>query len=138
MKAPRLIAYAAGAGFIALGLFGLVSATDTNVTGWAVWFAGAAVAHDALLVPCVLLLGALTTRLPSSFRRHAQGTLLVAGVVTLVSLPLVLGHGRRGDNPSILPLAYGRNLLVVLGAIAVASAAWVLLSRHRKDSDGAE
>jgi hypothetical protein len=138
LRAPRITAYATGAGFIALGLFGLVSATDTNFAGWAVWFAGVTVAHDALLVPSTLLVGALTTRLPSPYRRHAQGTLLVAGVVTLVALPLVLGHGRRADNPSILPLAYDRNLLIVLGAIAVASVAWALLSRHGKHSDGPE
>jgi hypothetical protein len=133
----RIIAYLAGAAFIALGVGGLLNATDTNVPGWAVWFAGVAVAHDALLVPCVLLVGALTTRVPSSYRKHVQGALLVAGVVTLVALPLVLGRGRRDDNPSILPLSYGRNLLVVLGAIAVTAAVWALYSRHRKRSDGA-
>jgi hypothetical protein len=132
MKA-RFIAYAVGAAFIGLGLWGLLSGTDTNPAGWAVWFAGAAVVHDGIIAPCVLLVGALTTRLPSSYRRRVQGTLLIGGAVSLMALPVVLGKGRRADNLSILPLAYGRNLVIVLAAIAVIAVLWSL---YRKRSDG--
>ncbi|GLZ09520.1 hypothetical protein Acsp03_69860 [Actinomadura sp. NBRC 104412] len=128
----RLAAYAAGVAFIALGVWGIVIGSDTNPPGWAVWFAGAVVAHDGVLAPCVLLVGALTTRLPASYRRRVQHTLLVAGAVSLMALPFVLGYGRRADNPSILPLPYGRNLLVVLAAIAVIALLWGL-SRKRSD-----
>jgi hypothetical protein len=132
MKA-RFTAYAVGTAFIGLGLWGLLTGTDTNPAGWAVWFAGAAIVHDGIIAPCVLLVGALTTRLPSSYRRRVQGTLLIGGAVSLMALPVVLGKGRRADNLSILPLAYGRNLVIVLAAIAVIAVLWSL---YRKRSDG--
>jgi hypothetical protein len=43
----------------------------------------------------------------------------VAGLVTLATLPTVLALGRRADNPSILPLEYGRNLLIVLALVGL-------------------
>src|SRR5688500_18218417 len=113
MRAPgtkaRVTAYAVGAGFIQLGRWVLRVQASIDPEGWALWFAGAAIVHDGSLVPGVLMIGALTARLPSRYKRWVQGTLLVAGVVTLVALPMVLGYGRRADNPSILPLSYGRN-----------------------------
>ncbi|TDC11476.1 hypothetical protein E1267_00615 [Nonomuraea longispora] len=39
----------------------------------------------------------------------------------------------RADNPSILPLSYGVNLLVVLAAIALLAVGDHLLSAFRKD-----
>ncbi|TDE33930.1 hypothetical protein [Actinomadura sp. 6K520] len=130
----RITVYAIGAGFILLGLWGVLTGT-TNPRGWGVWFAGAVVVHDGIFVPCVLLLGALTTRLPASHRRFVQATLVVGGSVALVALPMVLGYGRRADNPSILPLAYGRNLIIALSTIAVVAVVWTALVRHRKRFD---
>lgn len=115
----RIVAYAVGGSLIALGLYGIVAKSDPF--GWAVWFGGAVVLHDAIFVPAVLLAGALTTRLPGSYRRRVQAALAMAAAVTLVALPFVLGFGRRADNPSLLPLSYGRNLLIVLAVIAVAA-----------------
>ncbi|MFI0352972.1 hypothetical protein [Actinomadura sp. 9N407] len=134
MKA-RITAYTAGGVLIAIGLWGILTATDSNPAGWALWFGGAAVVHDAVLVPCVLLIGALTTRLPLSYRRRVQAALMVGGVVTLVALPLALGLGRRADNASLLPLPYGRNLLLVLVLIAVAAVLhrrWFRLGKLRR------
>jgi hypothetical protein len=135
----RITAYATGALFIAIGLWGILTATDSDPLGWAVWFGGAAVVHDGVLVPCVLLVGALTTRLPLSYRRRVQVVLMTGAVVTLVALPFVLGLGRRADNPSILPLPYGRNLLIVLAVIATAALIrrrWFHWSRPGKRADG--
>jgi hypothetical protein len=128
--------YATGGALIAIGVWGLLWDADLDLLGWAAWFGGAVVVHDAVLVPCVLLVGAATTRLPRSYRRHVQGTLMVGGVVALVALPFVLGMGRRADNPSILPLSYGRNLAVVLAAIVVLAGANALWRRRRRRSDG--
>ena len=44
---------------------------------------------------------------------------------------MVAGIGRRADNPSILPLDYGRNLLVVLGLIALVTALIMIALRLR-------
>ncbi|MEV4469798.1 NAD(P)/FAD-dependent oxidoreductase [Nonomuraea sp. NPDC049504] len=111
----RWLLYAAGAALILLGFAGLVK--QSNPVGWAWWFGGAAVAHDAILVPLVLLAGWALRRVRWAVRAAA----IVAGTVTLATLPTVLALGRRGDNPSILPLDYGRNLLLVLAALALAA-----------------
>ncbi|XVQ10585.1 hypothetical protein ACQP1W_50160 [Spirillospora sp. CA-255316] len=132
----RIVGYATGGALIALGLRGLLRDADVDFLGWAAWFGGAVVVHDAVLAPCVLLVGAATTRLPRSYRRHVQGALMVGGVVALVALPFVLGMGRRADNPSILPLSYGRNLAVVLAAILLLAGANALWQRYRRRSDG--
>ncbi|QXJ19783.1 hypothetical protein AGRA3207_000375 [Actinomadura graeca] len=117
----RAVMYAAGLVLIGVGLRGVVVDADVGVAGWAVWFAGAVVAHDAVLVPVVLAAGVATGRLPAAWRRPVRAALIAGGCVSLVSLPLVLGYGRRADVPSQLPLPYGRNLAVVLAVIAVAA-----------------
>nr|WP_225311432.1 hypothetical protein [Microbispora cellulosiformans] len=121
MNAPRLLAYGLGGGLIVAGLAGLVvDAGLTDPLGWALWFGGLIVAHDGVLVPLVLLTGVAVGRMrePSPVRAG----LIVAAVLSLIALPMVTGFGRRADNPSLLPLDYGRNLLVVLGLVALVTA----------------
>lgn len=129
----RTLTYAVGTALIAVGLRGIVLHVGT--AGWATWFVGAIVAHDGVLVPAVLGIGLLTGRLPLRYRWIAQGALIVAGCVTAVAVPLVLGYGRRPDDPSRLPLPYDRNLAIVLGLIAAITALALLargLSRGRR------
>ncbi len=94
------------------------------------FLAGVLVAHDAVLLPATIGAGALIGRfVPAGIR----ATVRVAGFVTLVlavvTMPLVLGFGRRPDDPSALPLDYGRGLAVAVLAIWTASFA-VLLTRR--------
>ncbi|MEU9874472.1 hypothetical protein AB0C87_42185 [Actinomadura sp. NPDC048021] len=123
----KAAAYAAGLALIAVGLRGIVD--EVPLAAWAKWFAGAAVLHDAVLVPAVLAAGALTGLVPAGRRRVVRAALVIGGCVTVVAIPVVLGYGRRADEPSRLPLPYGRNLAIVLGAIAVV-AACVLAARE--------
>jgi hypothetical protein len=132
--------YAIGVALVALGFGGLIAhAADTRPAGWLVWFAGAVVAHDFVFVPVVLTLAALVVRLPVRYRAPVQVAAVLGGTITLVSLPLVLGFGKSAGNPSQLPLSYGRNLLLVLAAIAVvtcvviARRAWSARVRHRTE-----
>ncbi|MBW8486881.1 hypothetical protein [Actinomadura parmotrematis] len=117
--AARYGAYAVGTVLMGIGAYGIVAHVP-DLFGWAVWFAGGAVLHDAVFAPAVLLVGAVVTRRPV-----LQGALAVGGVLTLVALPMVLRLGARPDNPSILPLHYGWNLLIVLAVVAaVAAVVW--------------
>ncbi|QKG19256.1 hypothetical protein ACTIVE_0892 [Actinomadura verrucosospora] len=124
--------------FIGYGLSGIV--TDVPVRRWAAWFVGAAVLHDGVLVPAVLVAGVVTGWIPVAYRRVVRGALLVAACVTAVAIPLVLGYGRRPDVPSQLPLPYGRNLAIVVGAIAavavVVLAAQMLTRRRPRPGNG--
>lgn len=56
----RRTLYAAGAVLIGVGLAGI--GRHVEVVGWAVWFAGVAVAHDAVFAPLVLGAAYVTRR----------------------------------------------------------------------------
>jgi hypothetical protein len=134
----KVVGYAIGVALVAVGFGGLLAhAADTRPVGWLAWFAGAVVVHDFLFVPVVLLLAALVGRLPVRYRTPVQVAAVLGGTITIVSLPLVLGFGKSAGNPSQLPLDYGRNLILVLAAIAVGTAvvigrrAWSARVRHR-------
>ncbi|WP_166427213.1 hypothetical protein [Nonomuraea mesophila] len=123
----RWVGYAAGGALIVLGLAGL--ALEGILIGWALWFGGVLVVHDALLAPGVAAAGTVI----GCRSRSLRTALVLAGTLVLATLPTVLALGRRADNPSILPLSYGVNLLIVLAAIALLAVGDHLLSAFRKD-----
>jgi hypothetical protein len=119
---------------IAYGIAGgLDNARDTQPTEIVRWFLGAAVIHDGLLAPAVLLAGFAVARLlPAPLRGPVQGGLIVSAVVVLFSLPLVRGYGVRPDNPTVLFRDYGPALLAVLAAVWMITAVVTVLSYHRR------
>ncbi|MCZ4119204.1 hypothetical protein [Streptomyces sp. H39-S7] len=100
------------------------------------WLAGAIVLHDAALTPVVLAVGAVLSRwLPPHVRRPVRGGLITAACLTAVALPFLLRPTAK-SNPSVLPLDYPRNTLIVLGTVAVLTAltaGWAALRRFRAD-----
>jgi hypothetical protein len=115
----RRLPYVAGAALIGVGLGGLVlHSSDTHPVGWLLWFAGAAVVHDALFAPFVLGVAALAGRAPRP--PVVRAGLAVAGAAAIVALPAVLAYGRRPDNPSVLPQAYGLHLVTIIGVVTAA------------------
>ncbi|MCM2425350.1 hypothetical protein [Streptomyces sp. RKAG337] len=98
------------------------------------WLAGAIVLHDAVLTPVVLAVGAVLARwLPPHIRRPVRAGLITAACLTAVALPFLLRPAAT-SNPSVLPLDYPRNTLIVLGAVAVLTAlaaGWAALRRFR-------
>jgi hypothetical protein len=87
---PRHLGYGAGTALVLLGLFGLVTnATETHPVGWALWFGGAAVAHDLLLAPLILAVAVATTRLPARYRVPLQTVLVTVGCMALIAIPLL-------------------------------------------------
>lgn len=125
----KAVLYGVGVVFIGIGVHGIwADPRNVPVAGWGKWFLGGVLIHDLLFAPVVLLLAALVVRIPLPYRRILQAALAVGGSLTLVALPFVLGYGRRPDNPSQLPLPYGRNLLELLIAIAVVAVAMVAVS----------
>jgi hypothetical protein len=91
------------------------------------------VVHDGIWMPLVLMTGTLLNRLvPPRLRPPVRVAAIVAAALTMAALPLALGRGRSADNPSALPLAYGRNLALVLLGIALVTA--MALWANRKNS----
>ncbi|SEL66081.1 hypothetical protein [Streptacidiphilus jiangxiensis] len=104
-----------GIGVIGYGLYGLLH--DPYIRDPAdvlVWGVGGVVLHDGFWLPLVLLVGTALVRRPL-----LRGGLVVAAALTAVGLPAVLRAGVDHGNPSLLPLPYLRNWLLLLAAVAV-------------------
>jgi hypothetical protein len=115
---------AVGALVMAYAVLGAITDADVRI-GALFFLAGSLVAHDALLLPATIGVGVLIGRIvPRGVRALVRAALVVCLAVSVVAFPLVLGRGRVADNPSLLPLPYGRGLLeiyaVIWGAVAVA------------------
>ncbi|GAA4919398.1 hypothetical protein ACFPM3_00260 [Streptomyces coeruleoprunus] len=127
MSAGRFGAGAVGVGLMGYGVWLLVgtgSARDVVL-----WLAGSLLAHDAVVAPLVLGVGLLVGAVPA--RGVVRGALVVAGAVTLVALPVLLAPRPRA-NPSVLPLPYERNWLVVVGVVVGCAGALVAVRWLRR------
>lgn len=111
-----------GAIFLALGAYALLTGVDSSsYPNIVIWLAAGVIAHDVILVPALTILGiALTKLLPASVRPIVQGSLIVAGVLTLIAIPVIIGGGKNPSNPSLLPLDYSRNLIIILICVGLA------------------
>ncbi|MEO7836140.1 MAG: hypothetical protein ABIS21_00685 [Acidimicrobiales bacterium] len=114
----------AGWGVMAAGVVGLMSeSAKTRPANAARWVLGAAIAHDVLVAPAVILLGVLVGRVvPAAFKGIVQSALVMSAMVALFSYPFVRGFGRQAANPSILPRNYATGVAIVLGSIWVVAA----------------
>ncbi|MFF3073227.1 hypothetical protein ACFVSN_19480 [Kitasatospora sp. NPDC057904] len=116
-----------GLALLGFGLSGLLA--DSYITApfdVLVWAVGAVVLHDGLWLPLLCLVGARYARGPV-----LRAWLVVAAAVTAVGLPAVLRDGTDHGNSTLLPLPYGRNLLLVLAATAVVALLVALVRRWR-------
>ena len=106
------------------------------------WLIGGVVAHDAIIAPTVFVLGAVTVRLAGPRVRQALAAiLLIGGSVLIVGLPDVLRKGHNA-NPTVTPLDYTRNLIIVLlavvGGVLLTTVAPAMWRRRRVDEAGSE
>jgi hypothetical protein len=107
-----------------VGLFGLAGllrdATKTMPLVWLKWLVGLLVVHDFVLAPLVLLAGRrLRGWAPGVWRWPLQVGLVTSGVLVLVSVPVLVGVGRRTQphNASVLPGNYPLALAGVLSVV---------------------
>jgi hypothetical protein len=117
MTAVRRVLVAVGTCVIGYAFLSAITDPNVRLLGVVVFLAAALVLHDAVLLPLTIGVGALLGRLPAPVRTPVRVAAVISLAVTIVALPLVLGYGRPADNPSVLPLPYGRGLLLVLAAI---------------------
>ncbi len=130
----RRVALIVGAGLAAYGAYLLLAgARWPPLSSALTWFAGGVLIHDALLVPLTLLVGvALLRVVPGGYRGLVQGALVMSALLTVALLPLMSGRGRTPANPSQQPLPYTRNLLLVLLAVWLVTAALALYRARRR------
>jgi hypothetical protein len=82
-------------------------------------------------MPLAIGAGALIGRfVPVRTRAGVRVAAYLSLTLVVVALPFVLGFGRRPDDPSALPLNYGRGLAIALAAVWLGTAA-VLVARRR-------
>jgi hypothetical protein len=126
-----------GTGVLLIGyaVVGAVLDPDVALPGVAIFLAAVLVLHDAVFLPLVLAAGTLAGRLRPRLRTAVQVAGLLSLPVLVVGLPLAAGFGRRPDNPSALPLPYGRNLLLIVGLIWLTVLLPRALRRIRKGSE---
>lgn len=129
-----------GLATMAVGVRGLLVNADsrmaTDPTGWLVLFVAGNLVHDFVLVPVVLVVGALVSRLPlaSAIRRPLQFALFCSGVIVLFAYPFARGYGRNRTNDSVLPLDYAQGTAIVLAfvwGVAVLWSLWLVQRRKR-------
>lgn len=127
-------------GLIALGALVMTYAmagalADGDVkSGVLLFLIGVLVAHDGILLPVTIGVGVAIGRfVPLRLRAAVRAASLACLAVTIVAFPLVLGRGRAVDNPSLLPLDYGRGLLETYVIIWVGAAVAAVVVRVRRD-----
>ena len=131
------VVIAAGWALIGWVVAGVLREADrTHPGSWATWVIGAALVHDLVVLPLVLLVGlGLSNAIPPAWRPPIRAAVTVVVVIGLATWPTVARFGARADNPSILPLPAGRNLVLLAGALLLAAlvAGWIRARRGRSD-----
>jgi hypothetical protein len=134
----RLAVAAIGIAMIGIGLRGIIDhGADTHPRSWLIWIVAVALGDDLIVIPVLLLIGAVVARVvPSAVRAVVQTAMLISGAVSAVGIVAILASNRRihRNNPSLLPLPYVRNLVVILIAIWLVAAVvmTVILVGHRR------
>ena len=131
MKTVRRMLIACGALVMAYAISGALG--DTDVTfGALVFLVAVLLVHDGLFLPLTIGAGVLIGRIvPARLHRLVRAAAVISLAVTVVAVPLVLGRGRVPDNPSILPLHYGRGLLIIYGTVWATVGVVVAVRRRR-------
>ena len=126
---------ACGLALMAYAVYGAVSDPDLSLVGVASFLAAVLLGHDLIVLPVAIAVGVLVGRyVPPAVRPPVQAGLFASAVVGFIAIPLLVGAGRISDNPTRLPLNYGRGLLLVWGAIWLgvgAAIAWRQWRAHR-------
>jgi hypothetical protein len=117
------VAIVAGWALIGWVVVGVLREADATHPGsWATWVIGAALVHDLVVLPLVLLVGlGLSRVLRPAWRSPLRAALTVLGLIAVATWPTVARFGARADNPSILPLDAGRNLAAIGVALLLAA-----------------
>jgi hypothetical protein len=131
VTAVRRVLVASGTILIGYAVLSAIADPDIRLPGVLIFLAAVLVLHDGILLPLSIGVGALLARLPVPGRAPVRAAALISISLTIVALPLVLGYGRSADNPSILPLPYGRGLLLMLTVIWLPTAVIIAIRMRR-------
>lgn len=128
----QLIGLALGLPVLAYGVRGvLVDARRTHPFELGRWIVGSAIVHDALVVPIVLAVSFVVTRLvPPWARPPLLWALATSTILTVYAWPFVRGYGHNPSVPSLLARNYASGLLAYLAVVAAVAVAWAIVRRR--------
>lgn len=132
MRPVRAGLVATGGALMLYAILGAVTDRSDRIGGHLIFLMAVLLGHDWLLMPLAIGIGALLARtVPSRARGATTAAAYISGVLLVVALPFVLGLGKRPDDPSALPLNYGRGLLICLAVVWCAAGVGILYRRLR-------
>ncbi len=120
---------AVGTAIIVFGIYGVLKDSSLTVPGSLVkWLIGGLLIHDLVIAPLVILAGlGLRRVLPGRLRGPVQAALALAGVLVLLSVPVIGAYGNTGDNPTVIySHHYTRALLILLAILLLGAVLGVL------------
>lgn len=129
----RLALGAVGIVGIAFGVVRILTSADaTKPLQLIKWLIAAVILHDAILAPATVVISwAVARMIKGRAQAYVLSGLAVAGLTTLVALPLLYRHGKSAPGTTLLTRNYGVNLLVLLAVIAIGSAiAYLIMGRR--------
>ena len=95
------------------------------------WLVALLIAHDVVIAGIVFAVAfagrRAAGRMPPRAILIAEGALAIGGIMVLLVVPEIVKKAVGTANPSILPLAYGLNLAILLVVLLLAAAAGVVL-----------
>jgi hypothetical protein len=132
LRWSRRVLIVAGALVMGYAVFGALRDPDGRPVGHLLFLVGVLLAHDGVLLPAAIGSGVLIGRYaPAAARVAVRVSAFVTASLLVVAVPLTLGFGRRPDDPSALPLPYGRGLALTVVLVWVAALAAALVRRRR-------
>jgi hypothetical protein len=118
-RGPRVLV-AIGCGVLLYGIVGLLRhAAVTTPAATTVRWVLILMANDLVLMPAVIVVGVLTTRLSRAFAPAVRAGLIVSGCLMLIATWGVVGQIRevQPGNNEILPNHYATSLALMLGPV---------------------
>jgi len=132
MRVVRAGLAAAGVALVLVGLWHLWGTDLPDLVNIAVFLGGGVLAHDLVLAPVALVVGALLVpRVPQWWRAPLVVGLVVLGAVTLTAVPVLGRFGAKPDDPWLLNRPYGLLWLGFAVLVAVVVTVAALLRRRR-------
>lgn len=123
-----------GTGILIAVIGGLVLLNDIPPRQYpaiVLWLVAALIAHDVVIAGIVFAAAfagrRAAGRMPLRAVLIAEAALAVGGIMVLLVVPEIVKKSVGTANPSILPLAYGLNLAILIAALAVAAGAAIFL-----------
>ena len=132
MRAARTALGVVGVSGTLYGLWLLVGLGLQQLVAVLVWVVGGVVAHDGVIAPVVVVLGALAAlRAPPGLRTPLLWVLVVLGPLTLVAVPVLGRFGAKADNPTLLDRPYGLGYAVVVLLVLLVVAVTAVVADRR-------